>query len=974
MATQTTVPPSVTTARTDDRAAPVSAGKFLAAPGMNSRVIDAIFRRNFISYFSSPTGYVFICLFVLLTSLAAFFPNDFFVNNLANLDQLNFWIPWILLLFIPTITMSIWADERRLGTDELLLTIPASDLDVVIGKYLAGVAIYTVSLLFSLTCTYIVLESLGDPDIGLFLANYFGYWLMGLAMLAIGMVASFITGNLTVAFVLGVLFNGPLVVLALASNYYTDAQITATLKEWSMEGQFRDFARGVVSLPVIFYYVSIVALMLYVCMVLIGRRHWLGGRDGKSMLGHYMIRTFALVGVVVALNWMSTRVPARFDATQERLSTLSADTKDLLRNLDPNRPVKIEAFVSPTVPEAYVQQRLNLLSFLREFERLGGENIDVRVYEVEPATEAALRAERVYDIKPQRVTVEDRGALREQELFLGVAFTSGLQKVVVPFFDQTLPVEYELARSVAVVNQSKRKKVGVLKTDAELFGGFDFAGGMPRNRPEQQIVTELKKQYDVVQVDPTNPITDKYDVLLAVQPSSLNPQQMTNFVEAVRSGQATAIFEDPQPIWFQGVPGTSQPKRPPQQMMMFGGAPPEPKGDIHQLWKLLGVELHSRGGLMGAAEPVIVWQRYNPHPKIAELAQLFREFVFVDRHIPGTGSDAFNPEHSATANLQEVLFPFAGAVKKTSASAAGTDFLPWIKLGGTLLSGTVAASELQQVTDPRDLDQIERPSPETFVMVARVESRADKRAAKPGAAKEKTPSKDDAGKGDAGKDADPAASQPPSTINALVVADIDLMHDEFFRMRANMHPDFAVRFDNVTFVLNAIDALAGEDRFFEVRNKRAEHRPLKAVEDKMEEIRTNAENTIQELKDTNERSEQEFETAMKKSIEKFEKRIQDLQSGEASTRDLMLARTELQLQTNVEAGRLQANREKLKQDAERRVRELNRQVSIELRKIQDRYKFQAVFWPPIPPLLVALFVYFNRRAKEREGVSRSRLR
>src|SRR5262245_31399307 len=213
---------------------------------MNFHVISAIFKRNFIAYFSNPTGYVFICVFVLLSSFAAFWPNEFFNANLANLDQLNKYLPYILLVFIPAITMSIWADERRQGTDELLLTIPAGDFDVVLGKYLAAVAIYTVSLLFSLVCNAIVLGKLGEPDLGLLLGTYVGYWLVGLAMLSIGMVASFLTSNLTVGFVLGALFNAPLAFAANADVIRLPEAWVLKIKSWSLEEQFRDFGRGVI--------------------------------------------------------------------------------------------------------------------------------------------------------------------------------------------------------------------------------------------------------------------------------------------------------------------------------------------------------------------------------------------------------------------------------------------------------------------------------------------------------------------------------------------------------------------------------------------------------------------------------------------------------------------------------------------------------------------------------------------------------
>jgi ABC-2 type transport system permease protein len=959
---------------------------------MNTKVIGAIFRRNFVSYFSNPTGYLFIGLFVWLTTAAAFFSPEFFSNNLANLDQLNVWISRILLLFIPTVAMGIWADERRQGTDELLLTIPATDRDVVLGKYLALVGIYSVSLLFSLVSVLIVMLFLGAPDLGLFFANYLGYWMMGLPMLAIGMVASLLTGSAPVAFVLGLLFNVPLWFLNQAGNFMTNPEWSEFFKQWSLDGQFRDFARGVVSLPAVLYYVTITGLMLYICMMLIGRRHWLGGRDGQSMLGHYLVRTAALVGVVIGLNWLISPAPAYVDVTEARLSELHPDTKQMLRDLDEKRPVKIDAYVSPSVPEEYVEQRANLLSFLREFDRRGGDTVEVRIHEIEPTSDAALRAEQQYDIKPRRVVSKDRDVFRDQEIFLGVAITSGLEKIVVPFVERTLPVEYELARSVYTVNQAKRKKVGVLRTDAELFGGFDFAGGMPRSRPEQQIISELKKQYDVVQVDATNPITERYDVVLAVQPSTLTPPQMTNFVEAIRSGQKAAIFEDPHPTWF-GVAATSEPKRPRNQMGMFGGAqPPEPKGDIGELWGALGIELRQAGSLFSGGEPLIIWQAYNPHPKIASLSTLPAEFVFVDRVTPGMEGETFNTDRAITSGLQELLFPFPGAISKASGSTSRFD--PLVRTGTR--TGTISFGDLQTLMrgpdlNLRELSRRERPTGESYVLAARVQhtGKADKAAlqmnddgsplkkeSEQKSDVESTGSKDEGAdtKSDSTAKVEAAAKPKTANIDVVVVSDIDLLHNNFFDMRAQQDTELALAFDNVTFVLNTIDALAGEDRFIEIRKRRPMHRPLEKVERRMERVRQESDELVEDMKSRFDKEKTDAEASMKKSIDKLNQEIEGLKGGEGNFRALREAATKLEAQRQVEQRRLNAKIEQLNQEYERKSKEQERRLLVDMRNLQDSYKMMAVFLPPIPLLLVALGVYFNRRAKEREGVNRARLR
>ena len=725
---------------------------------MHKNVVAAIFRRNFLSYFSNPTGYVFICLFVVLSSFAAFWPNEFFNANLANLDQLNRYLPVILLLFIPAITMGIWADERRQGTDELLLTLPASDFDVVLGKYLAAVAVFSVSLLFSLLCNLLMLRALGRPDVFLFLANYVGYWLVGLAMLATGMVASFFTGNLTVSFILGVLFNAPLVLADYADVITGSAQWTLYVKQWGLAEQFRDFGRGVISLSATIYFLAIVVVMLYLCLLMIGRRHWSGGRDGSSLFGHYLVRALSLGVAAVAVVLIVQAFDLRYDVTAERVSSLSPDTVQLVRDLDTKgKPVKIEAYVSPSVPENLVQVRLNLLNDLREFSKLGGGRIQVRIVNTEPTTEEAAKAEQQYGIRAQSVTGRTRGAIKDEQVFLGVAVTCGLEKVVVPFFDQGTPIEYELIRAISTAAQQKRKRLGIVQTDAPLFSGFDMQ--TMQVRPRQPIIDELEKQYEVIQVDASKPI-EKYDALMVVQPSALDQAKLNNVIEAVRAGQPTALFEDPAPVFMSGVSGTTEEKRGNPMMGQPGG----PKSDISALWSLLGVKIVGKDhtspfGPMSSSAGVL-WQNWNPYPKLGLISTLPREFVFVGPEEPGAGENAFNPQDPITSGLQELWFPFPGAVAKLNSSKM--KFVPLVTTGDR--TGMIPSDQLRMILgDPNSREKTEDDNStpgEVYTLAAHITGEVPE-AAKPDADKPPADAKDAdkkaADKSDAGKSGSAAA-------------------------------------------------------------------------------------------------------------------------------------------------------------------------------------------------------------------------
>ncbi len=906
---------------------------------MNAKVLLAVFKRNLLAYFTSPTGYVFICVFVLLSSVAAFLPNEFFNRNLANLDQLNQWFPFIMLVFVPAITMGIWAEERRQGTDELLLTIPASDFDVILGKYLAAVAIYTVSLGFSMICNVVVLKTLGRPDMGLFVGTYVGYWLVGLAMLAVGMVASFVTKNLTIAYILGALFNAPLIVLVWAESILPQS-VGASLRDWSIGEQLGEFGRGILSLSHMLYFATLVVVMLYLSMVFISARHWRAGASSASNFILYGVQIVSLLLIGLNLCVLFGRHDVRADVTSEQLSSLAPETVKLLGNLEPQQPVQIEAFISDEVPETYVQTRLDILNRLREMKARAGSKVILRIIPTTQFSEEAARAEQRYGIQPRRVYSTKRGRVSNDYIFLGVAFTSGLEKVILPFIDRGIPVEYELTRSLATVTQQDRKKIGILKTDAELFGQMNMQS--MGSSPNWPIIAELEKQYEVVEVDPAAPIEERYDVLLAVQPSSLSPETMGNFLEAVRSGQPTAIFEDPFPLFAGNVPGTMAPKRPaggPQAMMM--GQRPEPKGDITPLWNMLGVDF-------GGQE--VIWQNYNPYLKLNDL---YEEFVFVDQDQDKV-TEPFNETDPVSSGLQQLLFVFPGSVAKVNASEM--TFTTLVETGTK--TGTVDVQQIapmamfgmMQISDERKQISTSRP----YTLAARIQGEL------PGPSQLPT--------GEEGAEAE----EPEATkLDVILVSDIDMLHRAFFSLREqgdNPEAGLDLRFDNVTFVLNVLDSLTGDDRFIEIRKRRPVHRTLTAIERATEDSRKSTATEAERLR-------KDYEDFVKNEQKKLDDKMEKLRT---QMQDRSMGSADISQQVAMALGgaqkRLDAEKERLKTEMERKQNSIDTKMNLEIERVQDTYKLWAVLLPPILPLLIAVFVFISRRLQEKEGVARSRLR
>ncbi len=236
------------------------------------RNIFTIFQKEFKSYFNSPIAYIFIITFILFSSWLFF--RTFFLVDQAHLRPLFSIFPWLFLILAPSITMRAWAEEKKMGTIEVLMTLPLKDYEVVLGKFLASFffMITTVVLTFPLAIT---VYSLGNPDTGSIIGGYMGAILMGGAYLSIGLFCSSLTKNQIVAFIIStvtcfiLLIIGEDIVLMSAPD--TFAPIFSYL---GLGTHFESISRGVIDSRDLVYYFSTIGFFLFLNTLALESRKW----------------------------------------------------------------------------------------------------------------------------------------------------------------------------------------------------------------------------------------------------------------------------------------------------------------------------------------------------------------------------------------------------------------------------------------------------------------------------------------------------------------------------------------------------------------------------------------------------------------------------------------------------------------------------------------------------------------------------
>jgi ABC-type uncharacterized transport system involved in gliding motility auxiliary subunit/ABC-type transport system involved in cytochrome c biogenesis permease component len=791
--------------------------------------IKAVFKREFKAYFDSPVAYVFLVAFLALIGFMTFAVAMFYERRQADLSPFFFWHPWVYLLLIPAATMGLWADERRNGTAELLLTLPVTLTQVLVGKFLAAWAFISIALALTfpvaMTAGY-----LGSPDWGAVATGYFGSFLLAGAACATGVFASAISKSSVIGFVISLALVFMLMIIGFdpvigaVAGWGVPVWITDSIASLSLLSHFESLRRGVVDLSDVGYYIGVMVFMIAAAKTVTdGRR---GASKGATAL--------VLVAIIAAAaNVVLAKLPLRVDLTAERLYTLSSGSRAVLGKLDAD--VTIKYYVSksasdmPMMLKTYAQQVENLL---KEYVRASNGSIVLEAYDPKPDSDAEEWAQR-YGVEPQ--TVNPFGS----PIYFGVVAVCGDREetlgVLSPKTESTL--EYDLTRLVTRVAWPERPVIGVMTS----LSGVLAAPANPMmmqmgQRPPAgwAAFAELAKDYDVREVaTDSKEIDPSVKTLVLLHAKDLSDATLYAIDQFVlRGGKLVACVD---PFSIKDMIASRQQQQNPM-MAQMGGDGPSTLGKLFDAW---GVKFDT--GKIAC--------------DLAAATKLGNNQGGVDENpaFLSLGAANMKSDDLLVSRLTQVMLPFAGALSFAKKDMA-LEFEPVI----------VSSTDNSCVVDKMALqfggvkDMV--PDGSARILAARIS----------GTFKTAFPKGPD-GTNDVSK----AITEGKSAV--LVVADSDFLADDFCVriMKTPFGQIPQLINENLTLFSNIIEQFAGREELIGVRSRGASDRPFKKVD---------------ELEAQAMRKWQQKEADLQAELQATQQRLQALQSRKSGNERMILSK------------------------------------------------------------------------------------
>ena len=746
----------------------------------------SVFKREFKSYFDSPVAYVFLTAFLALTGFLTFVVAAFYERRQADLTPFFFWHPWVYLLLVPAATMGLWADERRNGTAELLLTLPMTAWNALVGKFLAAWTF--IALALALTFPVAVTAGyLGSPDWGAIVCGYLGSLLLAGAATAIGLFASSLSRSSVVGFVVSLAM--VFFLLIVGFDPVTNAVAGWGVPMWIVDGiaslslltHFEALRRGVIDLADVAYYAGVMVFFAAAAKTVV---------DGRRGASKGVVGLVAIAVITIAVDVILAKATIRCDCTADSLYTLSKGSKAVLGKLDKDVSLKFYFSASsaemPMGVKTYAQEVENLL---KEYERASGGRLVVEKYDPTPDSDEEEWAQR-YGIEQQQVN--PFGA----PVYFGIVAVCGDRTEALGAMTQKTEstLEYDVTRLVTRVVWPEKPVIGVMTSLEGVLGGEMNPMMMQMGRRPPQgwaAFAELAKDYTVKSVaTDVEKIDDDVKTLVLLHAKDLSDKTLYAIDQFVLRGGRLIACTDPMNI-AEIRSGQSR------QMMGMGGDGPSTLGKLFDAWGVgfdttkITCDLSAAtklGNGRGGAEEEPAFLTLKPE-------NMDKSDILVSR-------------------LTQVMMPFAGAFTFDAAKAGALKFTPVITTSEDNSSSTDKMSMMSGMGSSMKAV----PDGKSRVVAARLEGQF--KTAYP-----KGP--------DGTNDVSKALSEGKSSV--MLFADADFLADECcVRILRTPFGQIAQPLnDNLPLFSNVIEQFAGREELIGLRSRGASDRPFEVV-DKLE--------------------------------------------------------------------------------------------------------------------------------------------
>ncbi len=410
--------------------------------------ILAVTRKELRGYFGSPMAVIFIGAFLAATLFTFFWVAAFFSRGIADVRPLFQWTPVLLIFLVAALTMRQWSEEQRVGTLEILLTLPVSTVQLVLGKFLAVVALVALALALTLLLPLTV-ALLGNLDWGPVFGGYLASILLAAAYAAIGLAVSSRTDNQIVTLISTVLLCGVLYLVGSSGVTNFVGQNTGEiLRAIGVGSRFESIQRGVVDLRDLLYYGTLTGVFLVLNVLSLKMKSWSHGeRTRPQRTGLKLTSALLVANLILANVWAYPLNGLRVDLTEQREFSLSQATRDLLDNLQ--EPLLIRGYFSAKTHPLLAPLVPTVRDMLREYEIASGGMVQLEIIDPAEDPDKEAEANQVYGISPSPFQISDRYETSVINAYFDILIRYGDQNQVLNFQD-LIEVQQDTGGAVVV--------------------------------------------------------------------------------------------------------------------------------------------------------------------------------------------------------------------------------------------------------------------------------------------------------------------------------------------------------------------------------------------------------------------------------------------------------------------------------------------------------------------------------------------